>query len=79
MYYFHNPGPILDIRVMGAFFGAHFLKKKAFCLLAPPKQMLFLTISNENIFLKTQGTRLGCDTRTQQRSRIDPAINFSFH
>ena len=28
-------------------------------MLAPPKQMLFLTIYNENIFLKTQGTRLG--------------------
>ena len=34
-------------------------EKKAFCLLAPPKQMPFLTISNENTFLKTQGSRLG--------------------
>ena len=31
------------------FVRAHFLKK-AFHLLAPPKQMLFLTISNENVF-----------------------------
>ena len=28
-------------------------------MLVPPKQVSFLTISNENIFLKTQGTRLG--------------------
>ena len=27
--------------------------------MAPPKQMSFLTISNENIFFKTQGTRFG--------------------
>ena len=37
---------------------AHFYKKGAFCLLALPKQMSLLTISTENIFLKTQGTRL---------------------
>ena len=30
-----------------------------FCLLAPPKQMSFLTIYNKNIFFKNQGTRLG--------------------
>ena len=40
-------------------FGAHFSEKRAFCLLVPPEQMPFLTISNENIFFKTQGTRLG--------------------
>ena len=28
-------------------------------MLATSKLMLFLTISNENIFLKAQGTRLG--------------------
>ena len=33
--------------------------KKAFYLLVPPKQMLFLTIANENNFFKTQITRLG--------------------
>ena len=47
-------GPVLDIGGMGAFFKAHFLKKKA-----PPEQLSFLTISNENIFFKTQVTRLG--------------------
>ena len=52
-------GPILDIRGMVAFFGANFFKKVTFCLLASPKQMSFLTISNENIFFKNQGTRLG--------------------
>ena len=31
--------------------------------------MSFLTISDENIFVKTQGTKLGC-ARSQQRSRI---------
>ena len=41
------------------FFGACFQKKRAFCLLAPPKHMSFLTISNGNVFLKTQDTRLG--------------------
>ena len=54
-----SSGPILDIRGMGVFFRAYFLGKRAFCLLAPPKQMSFLIISNENIFFKTQGTRLG--------------------
>ena len=43
-------GPILDSEVI--------LKKRAFFLLAPPKQMPFLTISNKNIFFKTKGTRL---------------------
>ena len=44
---------------MGAFFGGTFSEKRAFCLLAPAKQLSFLMISNENIFRKTQGTRLG--------------------
>ena len=35
-----------------------FLRSKGHWLLAPPKQMPFLTISNENIFRKTQDTRL---------------------
>ena len=52
-------GPILHIPGMGAFFAGTFSEKRSFCLLALPKQMSFLTISNENIFLKTQGTRLG--------------------
>ena len=33
-------------------------EKGAFCLLALPKQMSFLSISDENIFFKTQDTRL---------------------
>ena len=41
------------------FFRAHFMKKWAFYLFASPKHMSFLTISNENIFSKTQGDRLG--------------------
>ena len=53
----HQAGPILDTGSVGAFFQGIFSEKKAFCLLAPP--MLFLTISNENIFFKPQGTRLG--------------------
>ena len=56
---FELSGPILDIGGMGAFLRANFSKIRAFGLLAPPKQMLFLTIFNENIFFKTQGTRLG--------------------
>lgn len=43
---------------MSFFFEAHFTEERTFSLLAPPKQMSFLTISTENIFLKTQGTRL---------------------
>ena len=53
------PGPILDSEGMSAFLGVHFSEKRAFWLLAPSKQMLFLTISDKNIFFKTQGTRLG--------------------
>ena len=39
----------------GCFFGNISFEKRAFCLLAPPKQMLLLNISNEN----TKGARLG--------------------
>ena len=59
-YKFAISGPILlDSEGMGAFFGAHFLEKRIFCLLAPPKQMPFLTISDKNILFKTKGIRLG--------------------
>ena len=54
-----DAGPVLDSEGMSAFLGAHFSEKRAFWLLAPPKQMPFLTISDKNIFFKTQGTRLG--------------------
>ena len=50
-------GPILDIMTWVRFLG-HILWKSALCFLAPRKQMSFLTISNKNIFFKTQGTRL---------------------
>ena len=52
-------GPILSTRGLGAFFWGTFFQKKAFYLLAPSKQILFLTIYNENIFVKNHGTRLG--------------------
>ena len=39
-------GPILEIGGMGAFLGAHLLKKRAFYWLAFPKQMPFLIIFN---------------------------------
>ena len=52
-------GPIIDTGGMGAFFRVHLFKKGAFCLLAPPEQMLILTIFNEHIFFfKTLGSRL---------------------
>ena len=35
--------------------------------------MSFLTISNKNIFFKTQ---IGCNSHTQKRSRIDPVQGF---
>ena len=48
---------------MGAFFTrAHVLEKKDIlfpCTGGARKQMSFLIVSNENIFSKTQGTRLG--------------------
>ena len=44
---------------MGVIFWGTFSEKRAFYLFAPSKQILFLTISNENIFEKTLGTRLG--------------------
>ena len=43
---------------LGTFFGAHFTKKRLF-FLTLPKLVLLLTISNENIFLRTQAGRLG--------------------
>ena len=48
------------MRVWVRFLPGHmFWKKKDIVFLAPPKQMSFLIVSNENIFSKTQGTRLG--------------------
>ena len=44
---------------MDAFLGADFFEKGTFACLPPPKQMSVLTNSNENIFSKTQGTKLG--------------------
>ena len=43
----------------GCVFLGHIFSKKGICMLTSPKQMLFATISNENIFSKTQGTKLG--------------------
>ena len=57
---------------MGTFCGANVFKKGAFCLLALPNQMLFLTISNKNIFFRKSGHQIGYDNYTQQRSRTDP-------
>ena len=59
LYLLTNTWPILDSEGIGALFGAYFLEKSASCLLTLPKQMPFLTISNKNIFFKTQGKRLG--------------------
>ena len=43
----------------GYVFGGTFVLKKGILFTWPPEQMSFLTISNENNFFKTQGTRLG--------------------
>ena len=67
---------------MGVFFWVNVFRKGAFCLLAPPKQMSFLTIFNENIFFRKSGHQFGCDNRTQQKSTKGPEkliliLNFS--
>ena len=46
------PGPILDSEGMGRFLGAQLPGKKTFWLLAPPKEMPFLTISDKKFFSK---------------------------
>ena len=51
-------GSILDIGGYGCVFWGTFSAKRVFCLLESTKQMSFLTIFNENIFLKTQATIL---------------------
>ena len=61
----------------GCVFGAHFLKK-ACCLLALPKQMSFLTISNKKIFFQNSRHQIGCDSRIQKRSRIGSAFTFLY-
>ena len=43
-------GAIPDIGGMGAFFKGTFSEKSALCLLAPPKEMSFLTNYHGNIF-----------------------------
>ena len=55
MTFFICPNPILDIGAWVRFLVATLSKKKAFSLLALPKQMQFLTISTKNgvFFLKT--------------------------
>ena len=67
LYLLTNTWPILDSKGIGALFGAHFLEKRAFRLLTLPKQMPFLTISNKNIFFKTQGNRLGAIVAPNKR------------
>ena len=57
LYLFKNTWPILDSEGIDALFGTHW-KKGAFWLLTLLKQMPFLTISNKNIFFKSQGNRL---------------------
>ena len=59
MYTSYISGPILDVGGMGEFFERHIFWQKTFYLLATPKQLVFLTISNENISLKTQ---IGCNS-----------------
>ena len=56
-------GRILDIGAMGAFFwgGSHLFEKGN--LLLSPKVMLFSTISSENTFSETQGTKLSAIIR----------------
>ena len=49
--FFYPTPPVLDT-------GGNFLRKKEPRLLKPPKQARYLTIFNENIFFKTQDTRL---------------------
>ena len=67
LYLLTNTWPILDSKGIGVLFGAHFLEKRAFRLLTLPKQMPFLTISNKNIFFKTQGNRLGAIVAPNKR------------
>ena len=54
----------------------YFFEKKAFSLLAPPKQMSFLTSSHENVFffskLKAQDCLIGRDSCIQQMSAVAP-------
>ena len=47
------------------FLGADF-QKKGICLLAPRKQMSFLTISNNSNFFKTKGTRLSAKVASKK-------------
>ena len=46
---------------------------KIFCLLACPKQMSFLIISNKNIYFKTLGNRFGVMVTPNKRSRMRSA------
>ena len=65
----------------GCVFWGKFSEKRAFCLLAPPKHMSFLTIFNESSFSKTQGTvQQSHPTKVQNRPCIyiiPPWINSS--
>ena len=68
-----NTWPILDSEEIGALFWAHFSKKGHFaCSHSPKRDMPFLTISNKNIFFKTQGNRLGAIVAP---SKIGPGIS----
>ena len=53
-----------------------FSEKKLFCLLVPPKQKSFLTISNENIFSRTSGARLSGKVATKKG--LEQALNMIF-
>ena len=59
-------GPIIpNIGSMGAPFGAQLLKKGHFVCLQP-LNMPFLTVSNDNISFKSQGTRLDAIVATHE-------------
>ena len=61
------------------FFQGTFSEKRAFCLLAVPKQKLFLTFSNENIFSKIQGSRLGAEVAPNKvLEQVLPWVFFTF-
>ena len=60
---------------MGAFSGGKLYKKNTFSFFKAPRQ-IFLTIFNENIFLKAWGTRLGA--MVAQKKDLEKALIYIY-
>ena len=74
----HQGSVLLTCFTYVVFMGPLFGEKRAPCLLAPPRKILFLNISNKSIIFKNQDTRLGAIGPPSKDLKWALAILYSF-